>query len=206
MNIEKHLKNLYEYFKAPDKQSLEKSLNDVHHKGIFSLVIHGHENGKLTRVFISDVELKPFEVQLHSHRYPLRITVLNGEVRHYMANYSDYKTAINMSTFKYKSPLNGGNGLTFMENARFKIVDSPLPVGSVINLSENDIHTMSCSKGSIWVVEEMGFKTDSSIVVGVPFITDDLYNEPKQFQINDNFSLVKKTLKNIINHYDIAID
>jgi hypothetical protein len=202
MSIETHLKDLYKYFQTPDKEALKKSLRDVHHEGIFSLVFSGTENGKLKRVFISDVKLKPFEVQLHSHRYPLRITVLKGDVKHYIAERTKSKTGVTMSTFIYKSPLNGGSGLSYFEDDKFNIIEHQLPVGSVIELSNLDIHTMSCSKGSIWVVEEMGFKDDSSIVVGVPFITEDLYKEPLQYQTNDNFQLVKKTLKKLINHYD----
>ncbi len=202
MNIETHLKTLYEHFITIDKDALNKSLRDVHHEGIFSLVFSGTQNGRLKRAFISDVKLKPFEVQLHSHRYPLRITVLKGQVKHYIATKSDH--GVTMSTFEYLSPLNGGNGLSFLNDDVYTINEYQLPVGSVVELSEKDIHTMSCSKGSIWVVEEMGFKQDSSIVVGVPFITESLYKQPLQYQINDNFQLVGKTLKNLINTYELV--
>lgn len=43
------------------------------------------------------------------------------------------------------------------------------------------VHSVSCSKGSMWVVQELGFQDDSSTVLGTNFSTEGLYNEPKQF-------------------------
>jgi hypothetical protein len=51
---------------------------------------------------------------------------------------------------------------------------------------------------------ELGFKVESSKVLGVPFITEGLYKEPKSFQINDNHQLVKKEVAKILLDYDVV--
>jgi hypothetical protein len=59
-------------------------------------------------------------------------------------------------------------------------------------------------KGSIWIVEEQGFKVDSSKVLGVPFITDGLYNAPAPFQVNDKCQIVAKEIKKLILDYEVV--
>lgn len=198
------LRKIQGYLKNPSKESLQLSLADTHHPDIFSLVIQGTEFGKLTRVFIAKKKLKPFEVQLHSHRYPIHLTSLSGNIKHFMASEVELSDLV-MSKFEYKSPLNGGSGLKYLEDVRIIINEYPLPIGSSIDMSEEQIHTMSCSEGAMWVVEEQGFKKDSSVVLGVPFITDGLYNKPKMFEINDNFQLVLKTVNRLINEYNSVL-
>ena len=73
-----------------------------------------------------------------------------------------------------------------------------IPIVAGISLPCDLIHTVSVSKGTIWIVKEQGFRTDSSIVLGVPFQTEWLYNTPKQFQINDMFTLVKEKLEKVV--------
>jgi len=198
------LKHIQVLLKNTNNDSLKLSMKDVHHKGLFSLVIGGTEFGNLTRVFIADEPIKPFEVQLHSHRYPIRLTVLKGDVRHYSATETKENNcdAISLSKFNYKSPLNGGNGLSYLKEVNVSLKDYTIPIGATLEMSENEIHTVSCKKGSIWIVEEKGFKNDSSVVLGVPFITDELYNEPLPFQINDKHQLVKKEVAKIILSYE----
>lgn len=201
-----YLKKIYGFFEKPNNESLKKSLRDVHVKGLFSLVIDGTDHGKLTRVFISTKKIKPQQIQLHSHRYGIKLTPLFGEVTEHVllseengsANVGEFKA----SMFEYKSPLNGGNGLKYLKDIYGEIYSQTLPIGTTSEMEGDDIHTISCSKNAIWIVEEQGFTTDRSLVVGTPFITDNLYNEPKQFEVNDNFQKVKSILKSIINSYD----
>ena len=199
------LKQIYEYLKYPSAKSLSMSMADTHHNGIFSLVINGTEFGKLTRVFIADEKLKPFDVQLHTHRYPIKLTMIKGNITHFIAYRSEVVDChtVSLSEFMYKSPLNGGNGLTYEKETNVLIKDYHLPIGSTLQMTSHEFHTMSCSKGSVWIVEEQGFDTESSRVLGVPFITDGLYNPPKQFQVNDKCQLVFKELKKLINDYEI---
>lgn len=201
-----HLKKIYSLLKQPNLDSLKLSMNDTHHKGVFSLVIDGTEFGKLTRVFIANNKIEPYKVQLHTHRYPLKLTVIKGNITHHLAYATSEFTngSISLSEFSYKSPLNGGDGLKYINETNVFIQSHPLPIGSSIFLGNSDYHTMSCSKNSIWIVEEMGFVTDSSKVLGVPFIVDGLYNEPKGYQINDNVQLVAKEIKKIILDYELV--
>lgn len=201
-----YLKQIYSYFENSNQESLNKSLRDVHVKGLFSLVINGTEHGKLTRIFIATDKIKPQQIQLHSHRYGIKLTPLFGEVtEHTFINYincHDDSGIFKTSLFTYKSPLNGGNGLSYSNDIIGTIKSQVLPIGTTSEMSGDDVHTISCSKGSIWVVEEQGFTKDYSLVLGVPFIVDGLYNEPKQFEINDNFQKVKSILKSILNSYE----
>lgn len=197
-----YLKKIYGYFDNPSTEALEKSLRDVHVKGLFSLVISGTEHGKLTRVFIATDKIRPQQIQLHSHRYGIKLTPLFGEVTEHTF-ITGSPNEFTSSIFEYKSPLNGGNGLKYLHDTKGSIFTQTLPIGTTSEMKGDEIHTISCSKGSIWIVEEQGFTTDRSLVVGTPFVTDNLYNEPKQFEVNDNFQKVKTILKSIINSYEV---
>lgn len=202
------IKQVSEYLKTPNKEALELSLNNVHAKGIFSLVLNGTEFGRLTRVLFADNKLKPFTVQYHTHRYPIRITVIKGNITHHTAVEVDTKKleSVSISKYNYRSFLNGGNGLSYVDDVNIVCHDFKLPIGSVIEMTSKEFHTMSCSKGSIWIVEELGFETDCSQVLGVPFIADELYSKPEMFQVNDKCQLLQKELLNIISSYNSIIN
>ena len=184
------------------KDSLDKSIEDCHVAGLFSLVVGGTENGELTRIFYAAKKIKPFHIQLHSHCYDLDIGVINGTVKHHIAErvsgLNNFHSLAWLKEYKYCSPLNGGNGLSYVQETPVNLFNVDLPVGSEITLSHNDIHTVSCSKGSVWIVKEKGFKTKESVVLGVPFITEGLYNAPKQYQVNDVYQMVLSKLRKIV--------
>lgn len=185
------------------KTSLDLSITDVHAKGLFSLVVDGTEFGKLTRIFIADKKIKPFDVQLHTHRYPLRLTTICGKFTHHLAIETpqpQYNSK--MTKYSYKSFLLGGSGLSYLDEVNVVFEDYLVPPASQIELGVEDFHTVSVSKGTMWIVEELGFEKDSSEVLGVPFITEGLYNQPEMFQVNDKCQLVLKELKKIIREYD----
>lgn len=194
----------------PSKEALEMSLADCHVKGVFSLVIDGDrdENGNLirgtlTRVFIATKKIKPFDIQMHSHRYNLTIGVVSGSFTHHIADecrisQSSTENIVTTKKYEYKSPLNGGSGLKYIGKSRHKLSSYSIPIGAEISLPCDLIRTVSVSKGTIWIVKEGGFRTDSSVVLGVPFQTEGLYNAPKQYQINDMFTLVKEKLEKVI--------
>ena len=206
MKKQEFFKKIFDLLKNPNQESLKLSMNDVHHKGLFSLVIDGTEFGNLTRAFIADEKIKPFEVQLHSHRYPIRLTTIKGQIKHVVAFRSEIVDChtVSLSEFDYKSPLNGGKGLSYEKETNVIIKDYHLPIGSTLQMTENEFHTVSCDKGSIWIVEEQGFKNDFSKVLGVPFVTDGLYNPPASFQINDKCQIVAKEIKKLILDYEVV--
>lgn len=202
-----YLRRIKKLIDNPDPEALVKSLRDVHVKGLFSLVIDGTDNGKLTRVFIAKNKVSPMDIQLHSHRYGIRLTPLKGVVTEYVftenkdVGNSCQKT-IKTSLFEYKSPLNGGNGLKYVDSVYGTVESQIIPIGSSTFMQGDDIHTISCSKGSIWIVEEKGFSTERSLVLGTPFKTEELYNEPKQYEVNDNHQFVREALNEIINDFN----
>lgn len=200
------LKRIYELIKNPNQDSLNLSMANTHHKGIFSLVVNGTEFGKLTRIFIANEKLRPFEVQLHTHRYPIKLMSIKGKIQHYVAYRSEVvdSHSVELSEFEYRSPLNGGNGLKYLKETNVIIRDYSLPIGSSVTMETDDFHTMSCSKGAIWIVQEKGFEVDSSRVLGVPFVVDGLYNEPKPFQVNDNCQIVAREVKKMILDYELV--
>lgn len=196
-----YLKQFQGYLNNPNQESLALSLNNVHSKGLFSLVIDGVEFGKLKRVFVADKKLNPYGVQLHTHRYPIRLTVIKGEVIQYEAVQEDL--GVNMSCYKYKSFLNGGNGLEFINNKNYKVTEFKIPIGGSIVMNTDEFHTVSCSKNSMWIVEELGFEKDDSLVLGIPFTPENLYTKPEMFQVNDKCQAVQKQLIKLINNYSI---
>lgn len=200
------LKKMYDLVKNLNPESFKLSIADTHKKGIFSLVISGTEYGKLTRIFISEKKIKPYEVELHTNRYPIRLTIIKGNIKHYMAFSTLVKDAntVELSEFECVSPSNGGRGLRYLQESMFIIKDYALPVGATIEMTENDYHTISCSKGSIWIVEELGFKTKSSQVLGVPTINKKFYDDSKMFQVNEKCQLLEKELKRIISDYEVC--
>lgn len=194
---------LYEMMKNPSKESLDMSLANCHIDGVFSLVVGGNEHGKLTRVFIATKKIKPFDIQFHTHRYNLRIGVIHGNFTHHTALEgftSDLYSgeAVSLKSYEYKSPLNGGTGLVGTGESCYILKTSDIPIGGELYLPYDLLHTVSCAKGTIWVVQELGFEDDSSTVLGVDFTTDGLYTEPKQFQVNDMFQTVLGKLKKLV--------
>lgn len=203
--------DVLELMKTPNKKALDKSLADCHVKGCFSLVVGGEEDengelqhGTLTRIFIATKKISPFDIQFHSHRYPLTAGVVHGTFEHHVA----FPRCINegigslntvrMKQYKYKSTLNGGTGLEFIQDGGFKLESYQIPVGGEIYLDSYEVHSVSVSKGSIWIVKEHGFDSDSSVILGTSFQTDGLYNPQQQLQVNDMYTLVYDKLKKLV--------
>lgn len=194
---------LYEMMKNVSKDSLDMSIADCHIKGCFSLVVGGTEHGKLTRVFIATKKINPFDIQFHSHRYGLKIGVIYGAFDHHIASEVGSTSIANgnvvkLKSYEYKSPLNGGTGLTYTGDSLWELDSYKIPVGGEIYLPAQQIHSVSCKKGTIWVVQELGFRDDSSVVLGTDFSTEGLYNKPEQFQVNNMYEQVLKHLKKLV--------
>ena len=196
-------KDLHKMLLNVNKESLDKSIADCHIKGCFSLVVGGTEHGNLTRVFIATKKIKPFDIQFHSHRYGLKIGVIHGVIEHHVAiedtTQSYYANkSVRLKSYEYKSPLNGGNGLCATGESLWELDSYKIPVGGQIYLPSQQVHSVSCKKGTIWVVQELGFKGDSSVVLGTNFETDGLYNPPKQFQVNNMYEQVLEKLNKLV--------
>lgn len=202
----KFLKKIHDSLNNPNQDSLILSMANTHHEGIFSLVIEGTEFGNLTRIFIVNETIKPFAVQLHTHRYPIKLTILNGDIKHHIASRTDIENSesVILSEYEYKSPLNDGDGLKYIKESSVIVKDYNLPIGSTIQMSNEEFHTISCSAGSIWIVEELGFVTKSSRVLGIPFVTNEFYNKPNSSEIYDYCQLVAEVIKKMIHNYELV--
>jgi len=202
----KLLKRVQYCLRSGSPDSLNLSLNNVHSEGLFSLVVDNVEFGKLTRVFIAEKKIKPFDVQFHTHRYPIRLTTIKGQFKHHVAKecYRKEVDTCTISKFDYKSFLNGGSGLKYEKEVEIVVSDYTIPNGSTIEMNTVEYHTVSCAKGTIWIVQELGFEKDSSKVLGVPFIVDSLYTKPEMFQINDKAQLVLREISKMISEYESA--
>ena len=72
-----------------------------------------------------------------------------------------------------------GDKVSFLNEPLHGIVLSVLNDSHVIvecngiEMDVSDIHTISCSKNSIWIVEEFGFQVNESTVLGVKIISND---------------------------------
>ncbi|MDA8708609.1 hypothetical protein N9M10_04470 [Hellea sp.] len=201
------IQTLYEKIKTAGPASLAMSMGDVHAKGLFSLVFHGQLAGQLTRAYLAEKKVSPFDAQLHSHSYDLKITVLRGRVTHHTATMLETSAqgAIEMPTYKYKSALNGGDGvLRYVDERSILIDEYVIPPAATLYLKHSDVHTVSCSKGAIWVVEELGFRANETTVLGSPFCVDDLYRKPKQFEINNAYQKLRRTAQALIDDHALA--
>lgn len=207
INID-YLKGIVNSLADLNNTAIGLSLADVHHPGLFSLVVSG-EPGTLLRIFIADKKIKPFAIQLHTHRYDIQLTSLSGQIRHHVAipvtHFSD--SSFEHSTlpmYMYKSKLNGGDGLSYMRHRSVVLKDYLLPEGASLRMNTSEFHTVSCSKDSIWIVEEKGFTAPHSVVLGVPFATENFYNKPSNFEITSNRDYIIEKLKETIKRYESA--
>lgn len=184
-----------------NQESLLKSMDNVHHKGLFSLVVGGTENGHLTRVFIATKKIKPYAVQLHSHTYNLKIGVIKGQFVHHITHECGLNAkgmnVARLKKYKYQSPLNDGNGLEYLDTLPYSLYDCNVPDGGEMYLNAEDIHSVSASKGAMWIVQELGFKNKHSTVLGRDFVVDGLYTQPLQYQVNDMWQKVYTEIKKL---------
>lgn len=186
--------------------SLSKTLLNVHHDGLHSLVIQGVDNGNLLRVFIATEDIEPLAISLHSHKYSLDIGVVNGGFTHYMAipTYNSIVSGgIGSPKYKYISKIDGDGGFKYIGDIVYNIHTYPVPAGSVIHLSNTDIHSVSCKKGTIWIINELGNVSDSNIVVGSPFATDNMYLKPTTDQISGLLDIFSRSLRHLINKLEV---
>ncbi|MDR1018979.1 MAG: hypothetical protein LBM02_09805 [Lachnospiraceae bacterium] len=84
---------------------------------------------------------------MHTHRYPVRITVIKSNIKQYIGvpyDKSAREKGIELSEFEYKSPLNGGQGLKYLRETKVNIKEFSTTAGSTIETNENEYHIMSC--------------------------------------------------------------
>ena len=191
--------------KEPNRQNIDMSLKNTHVKGMYSIVLNIDKDGNLFRVFYATEEIKPYEIALHDHRYRLTLGFIDGCIKQHslIETYTEVCACerICLPVFKYETPLNGGNGLTYIVDILAYIISTDMPLYSSVYLNENDIHTISCTKDSMWIVREetLGYNKNYSYVHGKPFTTDGLYDKISDEEYNNIFNLIKDKLKPYLN-------
>ena len=168
--------------------TLDLSMADVHHKGLYSIVIGGIEHGELTRVFIATEKIEPYALKLHSHTYDLRLGVIKGVFQHFQAvecgEGAKGPGSIYLDKYEYKSPLNGGNGLKYIKRAPYSIMNHYVPPSGEVFFDSSIIHTVAVEAGTMWIIKECGKKTKTSIVLGEKFTTENLYTKMDRLELD----------------------
>jgi hypothetical protein len=159
---------------------------DVHARELYSIVLKQHDDGRLTRAFVAMGEVKPFDIQLHTHAYNIDITAVNGLIRHHIAIPASLnagkpcivKPSVRMPVYNYRSMLREEtveNRFVQDGHAVLHVEDYYLPPGGSIYLYSTDIHTVSCSAKSIWIIEEGNRETEDTKFYGIPFHKGTMY-------------------------------
>ena len=192
--------------KEPNRQNIDMSLKNTHVKGMYSIVLNIDKEGNLFRVFYATEEIKPYEIALHEHRYNLTLGFIDGCIKQHslIETYGEDYTyeRIALPKFKYETTLKDGNGLTYIEDIFAYIISTDMPIYSSVYLDMDDVHTISCTKGSMWIVREENYlNIDKKIshVYGKPFTTDGLYDKISDEEYNNIFNLIKDKLKPYLN-------
>lgn len=179
---------------------------DVHARNLYSIVLKQHEDGRLTRAFIAFDEVKPFDIQLHTHAYSINITALIGLIRHHIATPILLNTTCpytRMPAYRYRSMLREESvEHRFVRDGTkgVHVEDYYIPPGGEIYLESTDIHTVSCSPYSIWIIEEGNRVSDDSLFLGIPFHKGTMYRSlaetPKEVDMCIKY--LRETLTNLI--------
>lgn len=191
--------------KEPNRQNIDMSLKNTHVKGMYSIVLNIDNDGNLFRVFYATEEIKPYEIALHEHRYSLTLGFIDGCIKQHslIETYTEVCTCerIGLPVFEYETPLKGGNGLTYIKDIFTYIISTDMPLYSSVYLNADDAHTISCTKGSMWIVaeERPRYNKNYSYVYGKPFTTDGLYDKISDEEYNNIFNLIKDKLKPYLN-------
>ena len=110
-------------------------------------------------MFVSQEDVNPFDIQLHTHKYDLTIGVLCGEFTHHDATYW-YSVPISQTMLQSKVTLpaydynSNGGYFSDLDEVDLIITNHIVPKYGVIELSSTDVHTVSAKKGTMWVIQE----------------------------------------------------
>lgn len=114
---------------------IANSYKDFHAKGLDYICLY--RSPTLTRkvYFLNgDVSKVPEVVNPHNHRYDFATTVLAGAMLdHVYAPVSDVRWGVEYNKFNYMTPLNGGNGFTYvgtqlLGHTRVQYADDSMPL------------------------------------------------------------------------------
>jgi hypothetical protein len=197
-----HLKYLLGLLENANPKSLKMSLANCHAEGLFSLVFSGTESGNLVRAFIAYKEVEAGKIALHSHKYPIKLTTLTTGITHHVATVHDnHKGHISLPKYRYNSSGMGPDRFEHLGNSLITLNDYSIPIGAMIYMEHHQIHTVSCKKGSMWIIQEKGMKEDTSQFLGYPFEQCNLYRKALDKEILESSTYVHNALNNLIRKF-----
>lgn len=138
-----------------DEAMLENSFKDYHVKGFDYLCLK--RSPELTqKVYFFDgiAEELPEVVCPHDHRYSFTTRVLAGSVMNF--KYSPHDDGEVMQRFHYRTPLNGGNGFTWMAEQRLKMFswNGYLAGATPYRMGFEEIHTIRTTATTVLFLQQ----------------------------------------------------
>lgn len=134
---------------------------NCHLPGVHSFVLEDRKNELvgMKRIFYTERNLPfwkdgdgaDFNLAPHNHRQDVSLTLLKGEVINYDFHHGEGQY---LYAYKFKSALLEGK-FTLEQRGYHKMWHSSIPLSNTpLYLGWNDVHTITASAGSIWLVEE----------------------------------------------------
>lgn len=134
--------------KLLEETILPNSYRNFHAKGFDYLCLKRTPELTLKAYFFEgDVSKLPEVVMPHDHRYAFQTYCLSGAVRNWGFESPDggrdYECASRMDAFAYLTPLNGGDGFTWIAEVELaKFADCYRSRGGSYRLERDDLHTI----------------------------------------------------------------
>lgn len=163
-------------------------LKRCHHPNIDSIVLHKRKDGSLLRVFVATGPVEFGEVAIHSHRFPADFFVLSGALTNYNVRILKNGPGEILHEWDYHSPLLGGEGLTYVHPVVAVWDYWDYPQYDSFQMSEWDVHTVSCEAGTSWIVSEGPEKKKTSrsyTKTAEPFTVEGLYEPMSVEEVNE---------------------
>lgn len=150
------------------------AIANCHAPGLYSIPVNVREHS-VDRIFI-DTLGKAHTVAPHNHRYPLRLTVLRGELTHSVWE-PDPTGAIEMWRYQWHSPLTGHAGRFALKDeasSRFNVSTDWMSPGEYVHLRPEQYHSLGTDPGAVWMVTEGLDTQDSETLWSEPVYAPDL--------------------------------
>lgn len=153
-----------------------RGIHRCHHPHVSSVVLW--DAPWMRRAFLATGDSGSRTVAPHSHRTSIRITVLQGTLRHLLFHPDPDGEPVRRHTFR--SVLLGGEGLSdAFDLVRVRSSSRVYTSGAYLVLSAKDVHTVEWERGAVWLVDEGPVVTETTTVLLRPGLdtmdTDGLY-------------------------------
>lgn len=194
--------------KASDDVIMMSRMN-CHCRGADSIVVQKHSGGNLTRVFLAwpgndllnNVEDGRYTVGVHNHRYPIRISLVCGDVTNIL--YDRVPRLGKFSVHLYHHEFRSGGMSSPPEVRLLGVEQLYLSRWKALNfeeaeyLVESDLHTMRCGPFSAWKVEEGANVRDATDL----FSPDETIRTEELYTPFESPDAVRKRVREFVNGF-----